>query len=531
MRTRTLPCVLILAFFSVWPSHDVQIQSTPAGPSDLRALKNKTGGEKWDTVTALSAEGEKASFGLTGLFHQVEDFRAGRFESTADYHVFANAEGRDLQGRWRQDNSGGVHPLDSGEARAVAVSETYLAGRGYLFPDRSPATFHQLDPKTEGPRHFARIAATPENGRTITLWIDSATSLLDRAVIDLSVGSKVVRYSDYRAAGDLTLPFSITIEHRGENETGIARIAHYDVRRASAGSDLTRPESRTGDLRMAGNVEATSITGRLHSDTGFLVVDADINGRGPLPFILDTGGHDILTPAAARDLKLHTVGAGISTGAGAGTTATEFTSVDTLTLGAAIFSAQPFTVLHLDLGSIREGKRTQPIAGILGLEIFERCVVTIDYATERVTLAPLAQFTAADTARATPLRFTDDMPLVPATLDGHSGWFGVDTGNNERLIVFQRWAESNGIASRLTTGASLGGTSVGGHIDLRLGRADAFALGPGVLTNVDILLAGEDAGSLSARFEAGNFGNAILSRFRVTFDYRHELMILEPESK
>lgn len=531
MATRTAPCVIILALVSLWPSPTVQIQSTPAGPSDLRAMKNKTGGEMWDSVTALSAQGEKTSFGLTGPFHQVEDVRTGQFESTADYHVFANAEGSDRQGRWRQDNSGGVHSLDSEEARAVAVSEAYLAQRGYLFPERSPATFRQLDPETEGTKRFARIAATPENGRPITLWIDSASNLLDRAVIDLSVGSKVVRYRDYRAVGDLTLPFAIAIEHRGENETGIARIAHYDVTRMSNGPEVTRPESRISDLRMVGNVAATIIDGRLDGDTGFLVVDASINGSGPLPFILDTGGHDILTPAAAHALKLHTIGAGISTGAGASTTATEFASVETLTLGAAIFSAQPFTVLHLDLGSIREGKQTKPIAGILGLEIFERCAVTIDYAAQRVTLAPLAQFASADKVRATPLRFTDDMPLAPATLDGHPGWFGVDTGNNQKLIVFQRWAESNGIASSLTTGASVGGTSVGGTIDLRLGRAGVFVLGPSVLTNVDILFPGENAGSLSARFEAGNFGNAILSRFRVTFDYRDELMILESESK
>jgi hypothetical protein len=64
-----------------------------------------------------------------------------------------------------------------------------------------------------------------------------------------------------------------------------------------------------------------------------------------------------------------------------------------------------------------------------------------------------------------------------------------------------------------------------------LGRAQTFELGPSVLRNLDILLAGENAGSLSARFEAGNFGNAILSRFRVTFDYRRESMILDPASK
>ena len=42
------------------------------------------------------------------------------------------------------------------------------------------------------------------------------------------------------------------------------------------------------------------------------------------------------------------------------------------------------------------------------------------------------------------------------------------------------------------------------------------------------MLASDNAGSLSALSEADNIGNSILSRFTVTFDYRSEIMCLQP---
>jgi hypothetical protein len=45
-----------------------------------------------------------------------------------------------------------------------------------------------------------------------------------------------------------------------------------------------------------------------------------------------------------------------------------------------------------------------------------------------------------------------------------------------------------------------------------------------------VLLAGDNMGGLSSRAEAGNIGESVLSRYRVTFDYRHERMWLDPRA-
>ena len=49
----------------------------------------------------------------------------------SDYTIYANAKGLDRAGRWRQDNSGQVHPLDSDEEQAVAISDACLPRGGY----------------------------------------------------------------------------------------------------------------------------------------------------------------------------------------------------------------------------------------------------------------------------------------------------------------------------------------------------------------------------------------------------------------
>lgn len=520
-------CVCCCAALAI-PDRAYTGARTGEAAQELARVKLASGGAAWDEVSRISAVGEKKSFGLRGEYRSVEDLRDGFFYVKCDYEIFANAEGLDASGRWRQDNSGQIHALDSMEAKEVAVTEAYLAARGYLFPRRMPATIAALDASREGTTAFIRVVATPVHGRTSELWINASTHLVDRAVLELSVGQKVIRYGDYRRVGSLTLPFSIRIEHRDENETGIASIKEYELATSSGQPQLSRPApSDSGVQVSAGTVEA-QVKGYLDRNSGFFILPAAINGRGPYPFILDTGGHNILTPEAVRDLRLKTYGKGFSTGAGAGSTPTEFTKVESVAIGATTIAAQPFTVLHIDLGRTKTlGGKWQSIAGVLGLELFERFVIHIDYEEGTVILRPLGS-SRREPAPGISLTFTSDMPLVEASIDGHAGWFDVDTGNNTDLIVFRRWALEHSILSLPGKDTLMQGSSVGGAIQMQKGRAQSFQVGDQNLSDVDFLLSSDEEGSLSAKWEAGNIGNEILRHFKaVTFDYGSERMYLE----
>jgi hypothetical protein len=323
----------------------------------------------------------------------------------------------------------------------------------------------------------------------------------------------------------LLLPFRIDLDHGDESDSGTTAIATYRLLNNMPPSALATP-ARPDDVRFTSSLDRTTVPARV-DDSGFVIVFAKIDGHGPLPFILDTGGHDILTPAAADTLGLKAVGAGESYGAGSGSTPTNFTKVDELAIGDATVLRQPFTVLHLDLGHTRNAAGDMvPIAGILGLEIFERFSVEINFESDTLTLARTSDPRPAY-AEVIPLTFTSDMPLVEASLDGAPGSFGLDLGNNVGLILFAPWLAAHGLSAHSESHQS--GTSVGGAIALGTSHARSFRLGTVSFTNPHILVSDAKSGSFSARSEAGNIGTPLLKTLRrVTFDYARGSLYVEP---
>jgi len=484
----------------------------------LAALKAASGGAAWDAGGAIVAEGRKTSFGLSGPYEAVEDLGSGRFVRRADYGLMRNAEGLDGEGRWRMDNSGAVHPLDSGEARAVAVTEAFLARRGYLHADRGDAAYRLAGRAKDEGVTYDLVEAAPAGGRAVTLWIDRVTHRLDRAVFELSNRTETLRFSDHRKVDGLVLPFAIAVDNGDQAETGEIAVASYRLTRADE-PPIARPAPPTDSRLRADGAPAWL---RLDPMSGFLLVEARINEAAPMLFILDTGGHDILTPSTAEALGLSRVGHGFSLGAGAGSTTTEYARVGRVRIGAAELSDQPFVVLGLNLGrgTGRDGT-AQPIAGIIGLELFERFAATLDYGRGELRLCP---FSAAAAPGGAPLRFSDDMPLVEGAVNGLPAWFDLDTGNNGDAILFKAWVAAHGPAAGLAPAAvgPITGTGVGGEVSFQRSRARALSLGGVDVGETGVLLAGDGMGSLSARFEAGNVGQSVLSRFTVSFDYSRE---------
>lgn len=495
----------------------------------LREAKEAVGGNRWDAIQEIDSEGEKTSLGLSGHFRSQDQFATGFFTHQATYSIFSNAEGFDRAGRWRMDNSGQIHALDSEEARTVALSESYISRWGYFYPEQYAATFN--DCQLPSRPQQACVWIIPKGGRAMALWINVSTHHIERIEMELSVGAESFEYGDYRRVDGLSLPYTVTVDHGGESDSGSAHISTYHLTTVRLAAEIHRPRAGTDVVEMRPGAMKTTMRGYLDRRSGFFMVEAKINGEGPYPFILDTGGHDILTPDMAHRLGLSAVGKGFSTGAGAGSTPTEFTSVSTLTIGDATMHEQPFTILHIDLGSATRAQgKSVSIAGILGLEVFERFAITMNYKEQTVTFTPNENFEYHGRGTAVPLQFTSDMPLCVASMSGQSGLFGLDTGNNTEVIVYHPWAVAKGfIPSTLTTG--MAGTSVGGALKLAKGHIANFTIGGFDLGPIDVLFSSDTSGSLSAKAEAGNVGNSVLSQFTVTFSYGSGKMYLEREGQ
>lgn len=495
----------------------------------LRELRQAYGGEHWNGIGALLLDGKQESDGLNSELHATIDLRNGHYLSRLRNVAFASAEGYDANGRWHQDVSGLVHPYDSDEAKAVAISESWL--RRFGFMQSQLASFKPLPEANENGRTYARLEATPEGGRSITLWIDPATHRVDRAVWNSSFLVWTQRYSDYREVNGLQLPFAIhttaaTISgtmDADEQET----VERYRTLATTPTDALQRPDGTVRDVSMLH--DASRAVSPMQLEGGALLIHASINGKPPLPFILDTGGHAILTVDAAKQLGLASVGKGISTGSGPGSMTTAYTKVGHLTIGDADIRDQTFLVMPYPYSFYERGRR-EPIAGILGLEIFERFAVTLDYDHQQLILQPFdhGQPPAPGQGSAVPLRFTGDMPLAPASLDDKQGMFGIDTGNSGYTLVFPQWAEREGLVERYRQGVPVSGGGVGGSFVSRYSHARSLQLGAYRLDNAMAQLTPPDAGATGNPTEAGNIGQDVLARFTVHFDYRRQQMYLQP---
>ena len=499
----------------------------------LRDMRQAYGGARWNDVAALQADGKETADELTGPWQMTVDLRSGQFASRMRNEVFSSAEGTDDHGRWREDITGLVHPLDSDEARTVGVTEDWLRRFGFL-EARSPADYRALPDAQEQRQTWQRIEATPSGGRAVTLWIDPATHRVDRATWPSSFLLVTQRYRDYRDVDGLQLPFRI--ETLSANLAGNADgssvdvIEHYKILDASPTAELRRPDGKVRDVIMANG--ARNATTRLRLEGGIVLVDVSIDGRPPMPFILDTGGHAILTSDAAKLLGFETKGNGVSGGSGSGTMSTSYTKVHDTALGDAHIRDLTYTVLPYPFGFYERGNDA-PIAGILGLEMFERFAITFDYDRGELRLSPYDQgdAPAAMKGDTVALRFTDDMPLTTAQQDGHAGTFGIDTGNAGYVLTFPQWAERQGIAAHYAAGLPIPTGGVGGLFIAHVAHARQFTLGQQRLDNVAAMLTRNDAGATGNPSEAGNIGQDILSRFNVHFDYRRQQMVLMPRAK
>ena len=493
-----------------------------------QTMGQATGDAQWRNVVAIVSTGHEQEEGFTCRVRTVVDVRNGQWRRTVQCPLFSTARGIDARGAWSEDISGWVHTLDSPEAKTLAVTDRWLHRNGPYFPAGSSVTLNALPAVSRHHQRYQRIAATPRGGRTVTMWLGGPDHLLSRTVMRRSFQIVTVRYSDYRRYDGVMLPGTITSRGGRQSQLRVETVQHYQVLRTLPPGALTRPSDPVADFHVP--AAGTQVPFTFSPDGGTLLIPVRINGRGPFPFVLDTGGHAIVTPATAAQLGLHVSGRATGYGAGPGTTMVRFAPVHSIGIGAAQITDQTILVMPLSPLMTNMGLHA-PVAGILGLELFDRLAVSVNPAKRRITLRPFAAFHPPAGAIAVPIYFTDDMPLLFARLDGHRGLFGLDTGNGGPLMLFPRWAKRNGIARYYRAGVPEPSGGAGGMFTVHLAFTHSLQIGslpvPGSLVGA---LTPPGAGATSNPSEAGNLGMKVWRAFRFTLDYQRQRLYLTPRT-
>jgi hypothetical protein len=487
--------------------------STPGGALLERARKG-AGGKAWDKINALSYGGADNSSGMQGRTECIDDVKTGRMLRESDFQVVHYKEIWDRAQHWRQDMTGGVHRLDSEFAQQATVTDEWLARRAYLKPGAENAVLGPVQRRSDGGKTYETIRVTPQHGQAVEFWFDGATGLLVRTVRTMPTTIETATYTDYRTVDGVLLPYKITTDD-GPGNLDVFDVADYHVNTAIG--DQTFEAPRTPDDTTVTGGEATVPI----EVNGFVTLEARLNGQGPFAFILDTGGHAILTPQAAALLGLHPAGAGSSSGTGSGTLPIQFAKVDRAEIGGVTLVSQTFLVIPLQYGTVERGRRPA-LAGILGLELLERLAVRLDYRNHTLTFWPRESYKHADAAHAVPITFADDIPLLRARLNGIPGDFALDTGNTGSLLVQHVWADRHGFRDKMKRGIPIVAFGTGGASQSWASRLSDFELAGSWFHHIVAVYADDKQGALSSRTEAGNIGDGILQNFTLDFDYAHE---------
>jgi hypothetical protein len=470
----------------------------------------------WKHLAGLHVAGSRRSDGLTWSFDRLSDTQTGRWVERARSAHLTESDGFDGRTMWSRDRSGAAHDLDAADAHALAVSQAWLARRAWCAPDLGRALILARQSRIEHGAAFDVVTLRTPEGAVVTIWLDRASGLLDRAITRHNENTEIDRYADWRTVAGVAFPFVTEIDDPEDDDVE-TWTAHTATAVAAPGPAAFAQPPAPDDVRMLHGATFTRVPYLLDGEKP--IVQVWIDGHGPFPFVVDCGGHLILTAQTAQRVGVGAIGRAHSTGAGTAIRTVGFARVATIRLGDAIVVHQVAKVVPYGFGRLERGPRP-PKAGWLGLELFERFAVTFDPTTRTMTLRPLKRPRPAPLGASLPITFSEDAPLVPCDVDGHAGPCMVDTGNAGYTIVEDHWARGAGLASRFAGGLRIG--------DERISHAE-IALG-GLAPHREIVESyGPVArGSESTTVEAAILSEDLLDRYVMTLDYGTRRMTLQP---
>jgi hypothetical protein len=490
-----------------------------------RALE-AAGGPAWARVATLHLKGRVAVGGLSGPTAQWIDLPTARHAMHLQLGPAALAAGFDGHVAWQRSANGEVLVQDADAALRAAATDAWIHARGWWFSARHPASCEALGRREADGRTCDVVRCVPAGGEAVELWFDASTHRLDRLVQEQLGRLATRRFDDWRSVGGLWLAFRVSSGNGDARFDRVTELESVEVDAAPPPGVFDVPAQAFADVAFAGGATSACIPVEIANHHVFVPVTLDGHA---LRFMLDTGGVNLVAEAAARRIGLACVGSMEVRGPGERSEGSGFARVACLDIGGAVMlRSQLLRVIAMPGFDTVEGLR---VDGVLGVELFKRLVVQVDYARAALTLCEPATFASPASAEPLPLTFLGHFPTVAASLDGLEGQFWIDTGNRGGLVLHAPFVAEHDLASRYRLSAeTLIGWGIGGRVRGRLARGGRLAIGALGLDGPVLRLPLAHEGPLAMRHVAGNIGGEILARFVVAFDYARRVVHLAPNA-
>jgi hypothetical protein len=516
MRIRTCLATSIALLLSIGAHAATDPQSI------LRANKAATGAGHWDDQAVLKTDSVLTGQGMTGTDASIVDLKDGR---SVDHDVLGpatGANGYDGKQAWEQDSSGSVNIESGGDAMPLAINGAYRDANLWWRPDFGGAAVVLDSAKTEDGATYDVLTITPKNGKPFDAWFDATTHLLARTIEKQGSQTVTSMFSDYRQLDGVQIPYKTVIDTgNGAKYLQTVIVTQAQFTATQPDSVYAPPTVTVTDFSLPHGSTQTRIPFKLLNN--HIYADVTVNGHGPMLFIFDTGGHDIVTPETAKAMGMKVEGAMPGSGAGEGVKDFGLTKVDTLQVGDATFNHQVFGVLDF----IPQAVEGVDFKGMIGFEVFKRFVTRIDYTTGKITLIDPKSFNPVGAGTPVKFVFNGDLPQVDGTFEGIPAKFDIDTGARDELTLTGPFVEANRLRAKHPKGVeAVDGWGVGGSARGYITRASEVTLGSEKVEGVVTSMSVQQKGAFSSASYQGNIGSALLKRYTVTFDYATQTMYL-----
>lgn len=366
-----------------------------------------------------------------------------------------------------------------------------------------------------------------DTGDTETIFVDEKNYLVVAITYkgkdsESNTNELTTEFSQYRPAAGTIFPFKQT-QYNGDKATLILNISSVDTSQDIDASQFRRPD-RPDEIRLGKSISVPFEYA--HKE---ILVKVRLNNSEPLDFLLDTAASQtVVDRRTAAENYLDKQGSFPVTTAG-GVVPTQMTEIKKLTIGDIELGDTQAVMLDLMPQTRQMGKR---VAGIIGANILKRFAVTVDFAKSQVIFNDANSYKPPVGATVVPFA-PKQGPTVRAFLNGTSETiFLVDTGaafNNLPSRIAKNFL--GGQTPHLTEGTGLDGRPV----KLATLVMPSVKIGTQVVKSVTFTYSVEQDAQVQTKgfvesSNVGVLGNPFWQNFMVTFDYKFQRIVLQPNT-
>ncbi|WP_425390524.1 hypothetical protein [Ekhidna sp.] len=260
-------------------------------------------------------------------------------------------------------------------------------------------------------------------------------------------------------------------------------------------------------------------------------IDVEVNGvKGK--FIVDTGGVHGMNTDFAEKAGIKKGRSFMIQGGGNGEQEAWYGEKTNFEIVGTSIQTQSDGPIILNLNAIRDSLSLPFADGVLGLDLFRKYDLSINYPNRQMTFYEKGNH-PTNGYEVVPFEFyRNQIPMIKMEIDGVEGDFTVDTGDRSMLTTFSAFYNSLDTSNIELSELRRTGYGVGGPVMAREYVLPSVKISEELqFRSVKTRVPDHSAGAWARSTHAGNLGSGILKDYEVIFDYdKQEMLLKKPPS-